>query len=84
MTPTHEQLMVTAWELTREAFEYKPNWMGLNRMSDDELRTEIDFLSGVIRRKMEEERQEELDHEAAVAKALTVHSGFSIGELIKA
>jgi hypothetical protein len=53
-------------------------------MSDDELRTEIDFLSGVIKRKMDEERQEELDHESAVNKAMTVHSGFSIGELVGA
>lgn len=81
---THEELVVTAWELTRSAFGWKPNYVGMDRMSDDELRTEIDFLSGVIKRDMEAERQEELDHEAAVAKALTVHSGFSIGELIGA
>ena len=78
---THEELVVTAWELTRDAFGYKPNWVGLDGMSDDELRTEINFLSGIIKQKMDEERQEELDHEAAVNKAMTVHSGFSIGEI---
>lgn len=81
---THEELVVTAWELTRDAFGYKPNYVGMDRMSDDELRIEIDFLSGLIKREMESERQEELDHESAVERAMTVHSGFSIGELIGA
>lgn len=81
---THEDLVITAWELTRSAFGYKPNYVAMEKMSDDELRVEIDFLAGVCKRQVEAERQEEIDHEAAVAKALTVHSGFTIGELIGA
>ena len=81
---THEELVITAWELTRSAFGYKPNYVAMDRMSDDELRKEIDFLAGECKRQVEAERQEELDHEAAVKAAMTVHSGFTIGELIGA
>lgn len=81
---THEELVITAWELTRSAFGYKPNYVAMNGMSDEALRKEINFLSSECKRQVEAERQEELDHEAAVAKAMTVHSGFSIGELIGA
>ena len=81
---THEELVITAWELTRSAFGYKPNYVAMEKMSDDELNKEIDFLAGECKRQMEAERQEELDHEAAVERAMTVHSGFSIGELIGA
>lgn len=81
---THEELVITAWELTRSAFGYKPNYVAMDKMSDDELRVEIDFLSAECKRQIEAERQEELDHEEAVARAMTVHSGFSIGELIGA
>lgn len=79
---THEELVITAWELTRSAFGYKPNYVAMDRMNDDELRKEIEFLSAECKRQVEAERQEELDHEAAVEKAMTVHSGFTIGELI--
>lgn len=81
---THEELVITAWELTRSAFGYKPNYVAMERMSDEALRKEIDFLSAECKRQIEAERQEELDHESAVAKAMTVHSGFTIGELIGA
>ena len=79
---THEELVITAWELTRSAFGYKPNYVAMDRMNDDELRKEIEFLSAECKRQVEAERQEELDHEAAVEKAMMVHSGFTIGELI--
>lgn len=81
---THEDLVITAWELTRSAFGYKPNFVAMEKMSDEALRKKIEFLSAECKRQLEAERQEELDHEAAVKAAMTVHSGFTIGELIGA
>jgi hypothetical protein len=80
----HYNLVCTVFELTRSAFGYKPSWDGLNSMSDADLKKEADFLSKECQRQVDSERQEELDHEAAVERVMTVHSGFSIGELIGA
>ncbi len=78
----HHSLVSEAFELTRSAFGYKPSWAGLNEMTDEDLRIEIASLIKECKRQIQDERAEELAHEAATKKAMTVHSGFSIGELI--
>jgi len=79
----HYNLVCTTYELTRSAFGYKPSWEGLNGMTDKDLQKEIDFLGEQCKRQLESEQQEEIDHNTAVENAMTVHSGWSIGELIK-
>lgn len=79
----HHNLVCTAFEATRSAFGYKPSWAGLDNMTNEALETEIAFLSEECKRQAEDERAEELAHEKAVKEAMTVHSGFSIGELIR-
>lgn len=80
----HYNLVCSAFELTRSAFNYKPSWSHLDSLSDEVLEAEITFLSKVVKQQMEEERAEELAHEQAVIAAMTVKSGFTIGELIGA
>jgi len=79
---THYNLVCNVFELTRDIFGYKPSWTHLDSMTDSELETENKFLSDYIRLERENEMADERAHEAATARALTVHSGFSIGELV--
>lgn len=80
----HYNLVCDVFELTRAVFNYKPSWFGLERMSNEELIAVRSILAEECKRQIEDERAEELAHENAVKAATTVHSGFSIGELIGA
>ena len=80
----HHSLVGEAFELTRSAFGYKPSWAGLDGMTNEALKAEIAFLAEECKRQVELERAEELAHENAVKAAMTVHTGFTIGELIGA
>ena len=79
---THYNLVCEVFEATRSAFGYKPNWGGLNQLSNTELQRELEELNTILERQMADERAEEAAHIAATERAMTRTSGFPIGELV--
>lgn len=53
-----------------------------DKMTMEELRQWHNQILTDIRNEMDFEQKEERDHNLAVERSMTVHSGFSIGELI--
>lgn len=61
----------------------RPRW-NMDHMTIDDLRQFHNQILTDLRYGMDKEQQEERDHNLAVERAMIVHSGWSIGELIGA
>ena len=55
----HYNLVADVFETTRDVLGYKPHWGQLYKMSDEELRAELDYLYRQARAEREEEEKEE-------------------------
>lgn len=59
----------------------RPRW-DTSHMTIEEVRAWNDDLTNEIRATIEQEAADELAHKKAVKAAMTVHTGFSIGDLV--
>lgn len=80
----HYNLVCEAFESIRSAYGYKPSWSGLDGMTDEALKAEIKICYDQFKADERLKEAEELAHKQATEKAMAVHSGWSIGELISA
>ncbi len=78
----HYNLVCDVFELTRSIYGYKPSWSHLDSLTDDVLKAEVEFLMNHLRLERAAEEAAERAHVEATERAMTVHSGFSIGELV--
>lgn len=77
----HYMLVTEVYEMTRSVYGYKPSWAGLNGLTDEALRKEINFLAEENNRQIVAEREEELAEKRATERAMTPKS-WTIGELV--
>jgi hypothetical protein len=82
----HYMLVSNVFEATRSAYGYKPSWVGLENLSNEQLEAEMASLSKELKRiaaeEAEQAKQDALRAEYVKDTYLTHRTGFAIAELV--